>query len=52
MYDSEASATKETVVFLTPRIVSGEEPFQRLKDVKKKPKPLRTIGGKGTKPVR
>jgi len=45
----------ERIVFLTPRIVSGEEPFLRMKDRKKKPKPLRPVGrtrGKELKPVR
>ena len=53
----EQLATRETVVFLTPRIISGAEPVLRLRDMQKKPKPLRSIGappssGKRFKPVR
>jgi len=33
---------RELIVFLTPRIVSGEQPYLRMKDVKKDPKPLRS----------
>ena len=40
--------TTETVVFLTPRIISGDEPVLLLKDLKKKPKPLRSVGGQET----
>ncbi len=32
---------RELIVFLTPRIVSGEQPYLRMKDLKKDPKPLR-----------
>jgi general secretion pathway protein D len=35
---------RELIVFLTPRIVSGERPYLRMKDVKKSPKPLRRTG--------
>lgn len=42
----------ETVVFMTPRIVSGEEPFLRLQDIKKRPKPLRSVGRESGKPVK
>ncbi len=31
----------ELIVFLTPRIISGERPFLRMEDVKKRPKPMR-----------
>ena len=51
----EQTVSKEMVVFLTPRTISGEEPFLRLKDMKKKPKPLRAVGAIGAKkfkPVR
>ena len=47
--------TLETIVFLTPRIISGEEPVILLRDQKKQPKPLRRVGstrGKAMKPVR
>ncbi len=36
------SKNRELIVFLTPRIVSGERPYLRMKDVKKDPKPLRS----------
>ena len=55
-FDTVANLNSEIVVFLTPRIVSGDEPFLRLKDVKKSPKPLRGVGVAGRdkqiKPVR
>jgi type II secretory pathway component GspD/PulD (secretin) len=54
-YDTVSSVNTETVVFLTPRIVSGEEPYLRSKDIKKEPKPLRPIGPgreKILKPIR
>ena len=46
--------TLETIVFLTPRIISGEEPVMLLRDMKKKPKPLRRVGpsSKALKPIR
>lgn len=48
--------TRELVVFLTPRIITGDEPVMRLKDLKKKPKPLRAAeaeaSSKPFKPVR
>ena len=43
-YDTVSKVNTETVVFLTPRIISGEQPFLRLKDMQKKPKPLRSVG--------
>ncbi len=48
------TTTKETIVFLTPRIISGEEPVMLLRDMKKKPKPLRGTGfsAKEMKPIR
>lgn len=39
----ESSSNSELIVFLTPRIVSGERPFLRAKDMKKESKPLRTV---------
>lgn len=54
-YDTVSSVNTETIVFLTPRIISGDEPFLLLKDMKKTPKPLRPVGGNGGKefkPVR
>ncbi len=51
---SETMIAEETVVFLTPRIISGQEPVMLLDDMKKQPKPLRTtaLGGKRAKPAR
>jgi type II secretory pathway component GspD/PulD (secretin) len=45
--DSTSSVNTETVVFLTPRIISGEEPYLRMKDMKKRAKPLRAVGDEG-----
>ena len=43
---------KELIVFLTPRIVTGEKPYLRMKDMKKKPKPLRPVGSLDGKKLR
>jgi type II secretory pathway component GspD/PulD (secretin) len=43
-YDSDSSASTETVVFMTPRIVGGDEPFLLIRDMKKQPKPMRQVG--------
>ncbi|MFC1499350.1 secretin N-terminal domain-containing protein, partial [Verrucomicrobiota bacterium] len=43
-HDSISVRNVETVVFMTPRIVSGAEPFLRSRDMKKKPKPMRAMG--------
>jgi type II secretory pathway component GspD/PulD (secretin) len=43
-YDSDSSASTETVVFMTPRIVGGDEPFLLMRDMKKQPKPMRQVG--------
>ena len=54
-YDTISSVNTETIVFLTPRIITGDEPFLLMRDMKKTPKPLRTVGeenGKQLKPVR
>ena len=54
-YETVSSVNTETVVFLTPRIITGEEPFLRMRDTKKMPKPLRSVGssrGKQIKPIR
>ncbi len=48
----ESSSNNELIVFLTPRIVSGERPFLRMKDVRKAPKPLRQVGPTETKQLR
>jgi type II secretory pathway component GspD/PulD (secretin) len=37
------STNRELIVFLTPRIVSGERPYLRMRDVKKSPKPMRQV---------
>ncbi|OGV64881.1 MAG: hypothetical protein A2498_14265 [Lentisphaerae bacterium RIFOXYC12_FULL_60_16] len=51
--DAETKENREIVVFLTPRIVSGEEPHQLLQEIKKTPKPMRTTGGSSeTKPMK
>jgi type II secretory pathway component GspD/PulD (secretin) len=53
--DGKSMVNRETVVFLTPRIISGEEPFLRMTDMEKAPKPLRSVGaagGKELKPIR
>jgi len=54
--DGVNTVNRETIVFLTPRIISGEEPFLRTRDMEKTPKPLRPVGmaggGKELKPVR
>lgn len=43
---------RELIVFLTPRIVSGENPYLRMKDVKKDPKPLRSTAPTDTKTLK
>ncbi|MCE9613189.1 MAG: hypothetical protein K8T26_02880 [Lentisphaerae bacterium] len=54
---SNETDNRELVVFLTPREMSGAEPVLRMKDMKKRPKPLRAAGApesaaKTFKPVR
>ena len=50
---SKAVENNELIVFLTPRIISGEEPFLRISDTKKNPKPMRPVGGvKNPRPIR
>jgi general secretion pathway protein D len=54
-HDSVGTVNTETVVFMTPRIITGEEAFLRMKDMKKSPKPMRSVGdgeAKQPKPVR
>jgi type II secretory pathway component GspD/PulD (secretin) len=56
-YDSVSSQNTETIVFLTPRIVGGDEPYLLMRDMKKEPKPMRRVGEgedreKTLKPVR
>lgn len=54
--DGESTLNTETVVFLTPRIVTGDEPYLRMKDIRKRAKPLRPVGaetaGKEFKAIR
>ncbi len=50
--ESEIQETKETIVFLTPRIIGGDEPIQLLRDVKKEPKPLRSVDSRTEKPAK
>jgi general secretion pathway protein D len=56
LFKTKATQTQtlETIVFLTPRIISGEEPVMLLRDIKKQPKPLRRVGvgNKELKPIR
>jgi len=47
------TSNRELIVFLTPRIVSGERPFLRMRDVKKSPKPMRQVATpESQKPIR
>jgi type II secretory pathway component GspD/PulD (secretin) len=48
-YDVQSTVNTETIVFLTPRIVTGDEPYLLMKDMKKTPKPMRPVGGSGGK---
>jgi len=52
---SDLLQTRETIAFLTPRIITGDEPFLLARDLEKVPKPLRPVGagrGKELKGVR
>lgn len=54
-YDSTSFSKTETIVFMTPRIITGDEMVPLLRDVKKEPKPMRSVGegdAKIAKPVR
>lgn len=46
------TSNSELIVFLTPRIVSGERPYLRMRDVKKTPRPLRRTGPADVKSMR
>jgi general secretion pathway protein D len=51
----EQTVSNELIVFLTPRIVTGEKPYLRMRDMKKRTKPMRVIGdreSKSLKPLR
>jgi len=53
--ENEITLNTEIVVFLTPRIISGETMFPRQKDLEKDLKPLRSVGleaPREAKPVR
>jgi len=51
-FTDESATKKETVVFLTPRIVTGEEPYLRMRDMKKSTKPLRAVGAADEKSMK
>jgi len=54
LFSSEADQLKttETVVFLTPRIITGDRTVLLTRDQQKTPKPLRTVGAPGEKAMR
>lgn len=52
---SETMESKELIVFLTPRVITGDEPVVLMRDLRKQPKGLRETGesnGKELKPLR
>jgi type II secretory pathway component GspD/PulD (secretin) len=53
--ESETTESKEMIVFLTPRVITGDEPVALLRDMQKQPKELRPLDGgidKELKPLR
>ena len=53
--ETETSQSTEMIAFITPRVITGKEPVQRLRDMKKRPRPMRTVGlgeSKKLKPIR
>ncbi len=48
----ETTESKELAIFLTPRIISGEESFSLTRDMKKAAKPLRSVGPRGKKKLK
>lgn len=44
--------SKELAIFMTPRIITGEEPFSLTRDMKKTAKPLRSVGYSGKKQLK
>ena len=40
----QATVNRELIVFITPRIVSGDKSYLRMNDMRKKPKPMRSLG--------
>ena len=48
----EEALSNELIVFLTPRIITGEQPYLRMKDMKKPAKPLRSIGPSDVKKLK
>lgn len=52
---SETMTSKEMIVFLTPRVITGDEPVVLMRDLRKEPKGLRPTqegSGKELKPLR
>jgi type II secretory pathway component GspD/PulD (secretin) len=45
--EEDVTSTREMIVFLMPRIVSGERPHLLSRDMKKTPKPFRGVRGDG-----
>jgi type II secretory pathway component GspD/PulD (secretin) len=53
--ESQTTESKEMIVFLTPRVITGDEPVALLRDMQKQPKELRPLDGgidKELKPLR
>jgi len=48
----EENQSNELIVFLTPRVITGEKPFLRMHDVKKTAKPLRSVGPSNIKKLK
>jgi type II secretory pathway component GspD/PulD (secretin) len=48
----EQTQSNELIVFLTPRIVTGEKPYLRMRDMKKRTKPMRVVGKRGSKSMK
>lgn len=53
--ETETTESKEMIVFLTPRVITGDEPVALIRDMRKQPKDLRPVDGsvdKELKPLR
>jgi len=48
----ETTLSKELAIFLTPRVITGEKPFLRMRDIKKSPKPMRSVGPSSKKKLK
>ena len=48
----ETTQSKELAIFLTPRVITGEKAFLRMRDIKKSPKPLRSVGPSSKKKLK